>query len=110
MTASASSLLKDAAELVDGSRSIAHGNRFIAMRNIAALWTAILAAKEARDGSIVLTSLDVANMLEALKIARRYTGAHNLDDYIDGAGYAGIAGEIADFNCSIVKEENTHGR
>jgi hypothetical protein len=37
-------------------------------------------------------------MLEALKIARRYSGAHNIDDYIDGAGYAGCAGEIADIN------------
>jgi hypothetical protein len=33
-------------------------------------------------------------MMEALKIARRYSGAFNPDDYLDGAGYAGVAYEI----------------
>jgi hypothetical protein len=31
--------------------------------------------------------------MEALKIARRYSGP-NVDDYIDAAGYAAVAGEI----------------
>ena len=35
-------------------------------------------------------------MLETFKIARRYSGSHNVDDYVDGAGYAGCAGEIAE--------------
>ncbi|MCR4341662.1 MAG: DUF6378 domain-containing protein [Gemmatimonadaceae bacterium] len=43
-----------------------------------------------------LTPLDVANMMEAMKIARRKSGSHNIDDYIDGAGYAACAGEIAE--------------
>ena len=43
-----------------------------------------------------LDALDVANMLEAFKIARRYSGSHNIDDYVDGAGYAGCAGEVAE--------------
>ena len=33
--------------------------------------------------------------LKRSRSARRYSGAHNIDDYIDGAGYAGCAGEIA---------------
>ena len=34
-------------------------------------------------------------MMVELKIARTKTGATNADDYIDAAGYIGIAGEIA---------------
>jgi hypothetical protein len=34
--------------------------------------------------------------MESMKIARRYTGAFNVDDYIDGAGYAACAGEVKD--------------
>jgi hypothetical protein len=37
----------------------------------------------------------VANLMEGLKIARRYTGKFNADDYIDGCGYSACAGEIA---------------
>jgi hypothetical protein len=33
-------------------------------------------------------------MMECLKIARRYTGDFNPDDYVDGAGYSAVAGEV----------------
>ena len=35
------------------------------------------------------------NIMEGIKIARRYSGQKNPDDYIDGAGYAGCAGEVS---------------
>ncbi len=41
-----------------------------------------------------LDAHDVANLMEGMKIARRYSGSFNVDDYIDGAGYAAVAGEI----------------
>jgi hypothetical protein len=94
-----------AAELVSGSRQVAHGNKAINFANTADAWNAIMRAKARRAGwpaegaamtFVTLDALDVANMLEAFKIARRYSGAHNLDDYVDGAGYAGCAGEIAE--------------
>jgi hypothetical protein len=33
--------------------------------------------------------------MELFKIARRHSGSYNADDYVDAAGYAGCAGEIA---------------
>jgi hypothetical protein len=87
-----------AAELVSGARQVTHGDKLINFKNIADIWTAILSAKSRRDGTseIFVDPLDVVNMLEAMKIARRYSGSHNVDDYVDGAGYAGCAGEIAE--------------
>jgi hypothetical protein len=32
--------------------------------------------------------------MEGLKIARRYTGPYRADNYIDGAGWASVAGEV----------------
>jgi hypothetical protein len=91
----AAKICTKAGELVRGDRAALHGDKAINLQNIAHIWNAILVAKTVRDGHRGLNALDVANMLEALKIARRYAGSHNIDDYIDGAGYAGCAGEIA---------------
>jgi len=98
----AASICADAVALVGGDRQVTHGDKTINFQNTADLWNAILQAKARRRGwttrSFVeaLDALDVANMLEAFKIARRYSGSHNIDDYVDGAGYAGCAGEIAE--------------
>ena len=52
-----------------------------------ALWSAYLGTP--------ITARDVALMMVLLKVARTKTGAFNLDDYVDAAGYAGIAVEVA---------------
>jgi hypothetical protein len=85
-----------AAELVSGGRADTHGDLMDNFSNIARVWNGILAAagKEPTGGQS-LDALDVANLMEGLKIARRYSGAHNSDDYVDGCGYAACAGEIA---------------
>jgi hypothetical protein len=93
---SAASICRTAADLVSGDRAHMHGDILQNMRAIADLWNAILTIKYRAQETPHLNALDVACMLEALKIARRYTGALNPDDFIDAAGYAGIAGEIAD--------------
>lgn len=107
---SAADICSTAARLVGGDRAVTHGDKSINFTNTADAWNAILNAKARREAlsdtergdmlhmlrAISLTALDVANFLEALKIARRYSGSHNLDDYIDGAGYAACAGEIAE--------------
>jgi hypothetical protein len=64
------------------------------MAKIAGMWTATLTAAGAAPAR-PLTPKDVGNMMEAMKIARRYTGPHRDDDYIDGAGWAAVAGEAA---------------
>lgn len=88
----------EAARLVGGDRAATHGDKSINFLNTADAWNAILRAKARRVGyptPVALEALDVANMLEAFKIARRYSGSYNPDDYVDGAGYAGCGAEIA---------------
>lgn len=93
-------ILRKATELVEGDRERQHGDKLENMNAIAGIWTAILkaAGKLSKD----LDAHDAATLLEGLKIARRYTGEHNIDDYVDSTGYAAIAGEMA----SIDPEDN----
>ena len=81
-----------AAALVGGDRDNQHGDKVENHQNIARLWNAYLGPR--MDDH--LSALDVALMMALLKIARTKSGAHNIDDYIDGAGYMGCAGEIAE--------------
>lgn len=83
-----------AAELVGGSRNRCHGPAIHNLTNIAHVWNGILMAA-GKATAQPLDAHDVANLMEGLKIARRYSGAFNVDDYTDGAGYAACAGEVA---------------
>jgi hypothetical protein len=89
----ARSIADDAVTLVSGERSETHGDVVKNHTAIADMWNGYLKArvgiKEAE-----LDAEDVANMMECLKIARRLNGSFNKDDYVDGAGYAAVAGEI----------------
>lgn len=88
----AKEIAEKAAQLVSGDREAQHGDKVTNHEKIAALWDAYIRIRPPGP----MRGLDVANMMELLKIARRCLGAHNLDDYIDGAGYAACAGEIAE--------------
>ena len=44
---------------------------------------------------IEINAVQVALMMNLLKVARTKTGDFNLDDFVDMTGYAGCAGEIA---------------
>lgn len=90
---SAEQIAETAAMLVSGDRQTTHGDKLENHENIASLWTPYLKRKHGAEFSV--SALDVANMMELLKVARRIVGAFNIDDYIDGAGYAAVAGEIA---------------
>ena len=87
---SAEAVCKEAARLVAGPRYKTHGNPQVMCGNIAALWNAYLGPALSRD----LEPHEVAIMLLLLKIARTKAGEFNPDDYLDQAGYAGIACEI----------------
>ena len=76
-----------ATDLVGGDRARQHGEALAAHTNIAVLWSAYL--------GMPITARDAALMMVLLKVARTKTGAFNLDDYVDAAGYAAIAAEIA---------------
>ena len=92
--ATAKAIASRAAELVGGDREATHGNKTRSHANIAAVWNGILCAA-GKAPAFPLDAHDVANLMEGLKIARRYSGKFNVDDYVDGCGYAACAGEIA---------------
>lgn len=83
-----------AAELVAGERDRVHGAKAKNFGDIAALWSAYL-RRAFPDIPRDLQPHEAATMMELMKIARRLTGEHNIDDYIDGSGYAACAGELA---------------
>ena len=76
-----------AADLVDGDRRRQHGEPKAAHTRIAAFWSAYL------DRPI--TAHDVAILMILLKVARTKNGTINFDNYVDVAGYAGVAAELA---------------
>ena len=88
----AEDIVRRAAELVGGERAAQHGDKLENFAKIARLWTAYMA-----NAGLINTDLSAsqaADMMELLKVARRQSGGFNPDDYIDGAGYAGVAFEI----------------
>jgi hypothetical protein len=86
--------LLDAAAVVVGQREGQHGGKSANHAAIAAVWNGILLARAINGGEGELQGSDVANLMEGLKIARRYSGGFNADDYLDGAGYAACAYEV----------------
>lgn len=90
----AAAILQQAAKIVAGDRAVQHGPKERNHQNIADHWNAYLGLRL----NTPLTALDVALMMVELKIARTKAGAGaaNRDNFIDMAGYAGCAGEIAE--------------
>lgn len=63
---------------------------------IAALWEIYINAKcVSRSARVDISPDDVAMLMALLKIARTVTGTPKADNYVDLAGYAACAGEIA---------------
>lgn len=91
----AGDLLIEASDLVSDERAVQHGPKERSHQNIADHWNAYLGNRLMPAQR--LTALDVALMMVELKIARTKAGVgiSNRDNYVDMAGYAGIAGEIA---------------
>ena len=84
----AEKILMQAGSLIAGTRNDQHGERKQNFRTIAELWSPLLGIK--------VTPAQVALCMALLKIARAKNGAFNIDDYIDGAGYMALAGDIGD--------------
>ena len=97
MAMTAEQIAAKAAELVSGERDRQHGNMHANFASIAEAVNGILPA----IGIITsrpLTSHDVAVLMCGVKIGRMMNGKFNVDDYVDLAGYAACAGEIAGLN------------
>ncbi|MGI9160080.1 MAG: DUF6378 domain-containing protein [Saprospiraceae bacterium] len=97
----ASDIASKAAELVGGDRAKQHGDKSDNFGRIAILWDAWLSVRSSADDRI--TAHDVGIMMALLKIARTQSGSHNMDDYVDSAGYIACAGEIAEMDEQIEK-------
>lgn len=79
-------VLNKAAECVTGQREEDYGSPENNFSRIAQMWSAYLGKG--------VSAVDVANMMTMLKIARSKKGYH-ADNFVDMAGYAACAGEIA---------------
>ena len=90
-------IIETAGNLVSGPRAGTHGEKLPNHQNIADLWNAYLGLQpDQRKLDRQITALDAALMMALLKVARTKLGSHNVDNYVDLAGYAGVAGEIAE--------------
>jgi hypothetical protein len=87
----ATDVIAEALRIVGGNRQTTHGDKLVNHRNIADLWNGYLGD---RLGGTIIDPHDVAVMMILLKVARTKHGALNRDDYVDIAGYAGVACEI----------------
>ena len=81
-------ILNTAKKCVCGQREQDYGSPENNFERIAALWNAYLGAK-------TVDAVDVAMLLALLKVARIKTGRGTEDSFVDLAGYAACAGEIA---------------
>ena len=88
--------LQTALDLTGGARAKQHGDKRANHQNIADLWNAYMTNKLIKGTSEMFTAMDVALMMVLVKVARTKSGTHNPDNFVDMAGYAGVAAEIAD--------------
>ena len=97
MQISRKDILTEAAVLTSGSRQSAYGDAKTNFETVGVLWSAYLRSAHPQCAYALafngITAKDVAMMLSLLKIARAAAG-QRLDNYVDLAGYAAIAGEI----------------
>jgi|TARA_Y100000015_G_C2391306_1_gene90335 hypothetical protein len=88
-------ILAEASKIISRDRNLSHGDAFKNHAEIAEFWNIFLDGKLQPMASI--TADDVALMMILLKISRTNQGKKfNLDNFVDMAGYAAIAGEIGD--------------
>lgn len=84
----AGDICEEAAGLVSGERAEQYGDAKANYEVVAGLWSAFL--------GVPISAQQAALMVGLMKVGRIATGANKRDNYVDLAGYAGIAGEIAE--------------
>lgn len=92
-------ILDKAKDCVCGQRQQDYGNPEDNFALIGRLWTEYMNRPDVR-----FTAKDVAMMMALLKVARIRSGKGTLDCYVDLAGYAACAGELAERSVSIAAE------
>jgi hypothetical protein len=87
----ADEICRQAADLISGQRDRVHGSKRQNFEDVAALWNAYFGVRLLRP----IEAHEVGVLQALFKIARTKHGERNPDDYVDGAGYMGCAGELA---------------
>lgn len=80
-------IIEKVAKAILSDRQDTYGSPEDSFQLIAMYWSLYL--------GIAIRPDQVADMMELLKVARRQNQPFHLDNYIDGAGYAILAGELA---------------
>jgi hypothetical protein len=83
-------ILQTANEYITKDRAATHGEAEDSFAQIAAAWTWWLNDRL----SAPVTAYDVAMMMVLFKLARAKGNPQHIDNFVDGAGYLAIAGEI----------------
>ena len=90
-------ILEAAKARVCGDRNLTHGEPENSFAMIADLWDIFIKQRYLKEGDDwTLSPRDVCLMMDLLKIAREVCGQSHPDNYIDIAGYAACAAELAD--------------
>lgn len=84
-------VLAEAANVINGERENQYGKPEDSFDVIASYWSIFLAANRGQ----ALTPKHVAQMMVLLKIARMQCGDDKWDNYVDAAGYIGLAADAA---------------
>ena len=96
-----SEILDAARSIVTGEREKQYGKPEDNFATIGKLWEIYLRGRcVGGDADISINPEDVAMMMALLKIARIMTGTGTGDSFVDLAGYAACAGEIAGRNAT----------
>lgn len=80
-------ILNTAKDIVNGARNATYGSPEDCFGTIAGLWGSYLGR--------TLSATDVAMLMVLLKVARSKSSPGYADNYVDIAGYAACAGELA---------------
>lgn len=94
-------ILQEAAKLITGDRQEAYGSPQKSFSTLASLWNTYLSSS--LKTSIRMTEIDVAVCLALLKIGRMANSPKKIDSYVDLAGYAALAGELAETSSQLEK-------
>lgn len=89
-------ILLEAHRIINGERQQQYGSPEDSHAVIASMWNGYLDAREDARCGRGLDASDVAHMMVLFKLARQINGAGKRDNYVDAAGYLGIASDIQD--------------
>lgn len=92
-------LLRDAEEIINGSRAQTYGPPEISFNRIAAIWNGMGVRMIEDNGqtgySRPVTPTEVALILIGMKLSRTVGAIDHEDNWLDLAGYAGLGAELA---------------